>query len=183
MLPGRCRAAASLACPVPPDAEGLEQVAGMRPENAALYAAIELGKEAFTTILEQQVAPLLSATDEQLVEWFRGTFAPVDNAALRGELADYLAACVRHSMHQGVVGWRDDLFTYTRPWGFDMGSISVPMSVWHGTDDVNLGSVHGVWLGEHVPGARTHLVDGEGHISLILKIEEVLDDLREQAGL
>lgn len=61
--------------------------------------------------------------------------------------------------------------------------MSVPMSVWHGTDDVNLGSVHGIWLGEHVPGARTHIVEGEGHISLILTIEEVLDDLREQAGL
>jgi len=84
-------------------------------------------------------------------------------------------------MDQGVIGWRDDLFTYTRPWGFDVERISVPASVWHGTDDVNLGSVHGVWLGEHVPGARSRILDGEGHISLILKVAQVLDDLLERA--
>jgi hypothetical protein len=59
----------------------------------------------------------------------------------------------------------------------------VPVSVSHGTEDGNLGSVHGVWLGEHVAGARLHLVEGEGHISLILRIDQVLDDLVGQAGL
>jgi pimeloyl-ACP methyl ester carboxylesterase len=179
MLPDRCRAVATLASPVPPDAVGLAQVAGMRPENAALHAAIGQGKEAFTAVLEQQVAPLRSATDDQLLEWFRGTLAPVDNAALQGEFADYMTACIRHSMHQGVVGWRDDLFTYTRPWGFGLDRISLPVAVWHGTGDINLGSVHGVWFSEHVPGVRSHIIEGEGHISLFRSIDQVLDELLE----
>jgi pimeloyl-ACP methyl ester carboxylesterase len=183
VLPDRCRAAATLACPVPPNAEGLAQTAGMRPENASLYGAIAWGKESFTAILEQQVAPLLSVTDEQLIEWFRGSFAPLDNATLTGEYAEYLASCVRHSMDQGVTGWRDDLFVYTRPWGFDLHEISVPVSVWHGTNDVNLGSIHGIWLSEHIPGAARRITEGEGHMSLMMEIEQILDDLVEQAGL
>jgi pimeloyl-ACP methyl ester carboxylesterase len=88
MLPERCRAAVTLACPVPPDAEGLSQVAGMRPENAAEYAAAR-GTEALTANVEQQMAPLRSATDDHIVAALRGMFGPADQAALTGELADY----------------------------------------------------------------------------------------------
>jgi pimeloyl-ACP methyl ester carboxylesterase len=184
MLPDRCRAVATLAGPVPPDAEGIDPLAGMRPENLVEYAAARQGTDVLTALLEQQVAPLRSATDDQIVEALRAQLGPVDQAALTGELGAYLAACMRHSVHQGIVGWRDDTLTYTtRPWGFNLGRIRVPVSVWHGTEDGNLGSVHGVWLGEHVAGARLHLVKGEGHISLVLKIDQVLDEVVEQAGL
>lgn len=50
--------------------------------------------------LEQQLAPLRTATDDQLLEWFRGMVAPADQAALTGELADYLLACMRHRGRQ-----------------------------------------------------------------------------------
>ena len=184
MLAERCRAVATLACPVPPDAEGLDPLAGMRPENLVEYAAAAQGAEALTPFLEQRLAPLRSATDDQIVQALGAELGPVDQAALTGELGAYLAACMRHSVDQGVVGWRDDTLTYTtRPWGFALGRIRVPVSVWHGTADGNLGSVHGVWLGEHVPGARLHLVEGEGHISLITRIDQVLDDLVGQARL
>jgi pimeloyl-ACP methyl ester carboxylesterase len=184
MLPERCRAAAILAGPVPPDAEGIDPLAGMRPENLVEYAAAAQGTETLTAFLEQQVAPLRSATDDQIAAALRGQLSPVDQAALTGELGAYLAACMRHSVDQGIVGWRDDTLTYTtRPWGFALEGIRVPVSVWHGTEDGNLGSVHGVWLGEHVAGARLHLVEGEGHISLISRIDQVLDELVEQAGL
>ena len=184
VLPERCRAAAILAGPVPPDAEGIDPLAGMRPENLVEYAAAAQGTETLTVFLEQQVAPLRSATDDQIAAVLRGQLSPVDQAALTGELGAYLAACMRHSVHQGIVGWRDDTLTYTtRPWGFALEGIRVPVSVWHGTEDGNLAWVHGVWLGEHVAGARLHLVEGEGHISLILKIGQVLDDLVERAGL
>jgi hypothetical protein len=39
---------------------------------------------------------------------------------------------------------------------------------------------HGVWLAEHVPAARSHLVPGAGHLTLLL--DEVLADLIELAG-
>jgi hypothetical protein len=42
---------------------------------------------------------------------------------------------------------------------------------------------HGVWLAAHVSGARRHLYDDEGHLSLLAKIDAILDDLLEQAQL
>jgi hypothetical protein len=101
VLPERCRAAAILAGPVPPDAEGIDPLAGMGPENLVEYAAAARGAEALTPFLEQQVAPLRSATDDQIVAALRGQLGPADQAALAGELGAYLAACMRHAVYQG----------------------------------------------------------------------------------
>lgn len=57
------------------------------------------------------------------------------------------------------------------------------MSIWHGTEDANLAPAHAVWLSERVPDARLHLVDGAYHISIILRIHSILDELLDLAGL
>ena len=71
---------------------------------------------------------------------------------------------------QGIVGWRDDDLTHTRPWGFDVGTIGVPTAVWQGTEDLMVPFAHAEWLAAHVAGARAHLVDGEGHLSLLMRM-------------
>jgi hypothetical protein len=41
---------------------------------------------------------------------------------------------------------------------------------------------HGRWLTEHAPAARHHLLPDEGHISLTLRLGEILDELVELAS-
>jgi hypothetical protein len=37
---------------------------------------------------------------------------------------------------------------------------------------------HGQWLASHVPGARAHLEEGEGHFSIaVSRIGDVIDEL------
>jgi pimeloyl-ACP methyl ester carboxylesterase len=36
---------------------------------------------------------------------------------------------------------------------------------------------HGRWLGDHVPAATTHLVPGEGHLSLMNNINAIITQL------
>ncbi len=36
---------------------------------------------------------------------------------------------------------------------------------------------HGRWLAEHIPGATLRLEQTEGHLSLMHRAEEILDDL------
>jgi pimeloyl-ACP methyl ester carboxylesterase len=81
-----------------------------------------------------------------------------------------------------VVGARDDGLAATRPWGFDLASITVPVAVWQGGQDAMVPFAHGQWLAAHVPGAEAHLPDDEGHLSLTLRIEEILSDLVRLAG-
>src|SRR4029453_16625050 len=44
------------------------------------------------------------------------------------------------------------------------GQIRVPVSIWHGADDRNVGIEHAMWLSQHIPGAQLHIIEGEGHV-------------------
>jgi len=107
--------------------------------------------------------------------------APVDVEALQragaADLAEYLAASFREAVGGGVDGWRDDDLALTREWGFDLAIIDVPVSVWQGRHDRMVPYAHCQWFAQWVPGARTHLEPDEGHISLVLLLGRVLDDL------
>ncbi|MEW1952547.1 alpha/beta fold hydrolase [Terrabacter sp. NPDC080008] len=181
-LPGRCLAATSGVGIAPPGAEGLDPTAGMGPENIAEYGAVAQGSEALTAYLEEHGTPLFSATADDITRELGGLLPPVDVAAMTGELADYLAAASRHAGAQGIVGWRDDDLTHTRPWGFDLDDMKVPTAIWQGTEDLMVPFAHAQWLAAHVAGARAHLVEGEGHVSLLMRMGDVLDDLLSLAG-
>ena len=181
LLPGRCLAATSGVGIAPPDAEGLDPLEGMGPENVAEYTAVAAGADALTAFLEEHGAPVLSSSADDIARELGGLLPPVDRAAMTGELADYLASASRHAGAQGVVGWRDDDLTHTRPWGFDVRAIEVPTAVWQGTEDLMVPFAHAQWLAAHVAGARAHLVEGEGHVSLLMRMGDILDDLLAMA--
>ncbi|WP_330474963.1 alpha/beta fold hydrolase [Terrabacter sp. C0L_2] len=182
MLPGRCLAATSGVGIAPPDAEGLDLTAGMGPENVAEYAAVAAGPEALMAFLEEHGLPVLRASADEIVDELSGLLPPVDRAAMTGELGEYLAAASRHAGAQGIVGWRDDDLTHTRPWGFDLAAVRVPTAVWQGTEDLMVPFAHAQWLAAHVAGTRPHLVEGEGHVSLLMRMGDILDDLLAMAG-
>lgn len=181
-LPDRCLAVATLAGVAPKDGEGLDWFAGMAPENRAEYAAAEQGAEAYGDYLTRDFLPILQAPRDELVAAMGGLLTPVDAAVFTDELGDYLARSLHHAGAQGVVGARDDGLAATGPWGFDLGTIRVPVAVWQGRQDAMVPFAHGEWLAARVPGAQARLFDDEGHLSLAVRIEEILTDLRQLAG-
>lgn len=182
-MPDRCRAAVSLAGVAPYDADGLDWTAGMGPENVRDFDAASEGRDAFAPIAAEQAAELAGVTADDIVASFGGLIDEVDAAALTGELADYVAATFRHSAAQGPVGLLEDTLQVARPWGFDVADLTVPVAVWQGAHDKMVPFDHGRWLASAIPGARAHLYDDEGHLSLVAKIDEILADLRDLAGL
>ncbi len=82
----------------------------------------------------------------------------------------------------GIEGWLDDDLAFAKPWGFDVDAIAVPVSIWQGAHDRMVPFAHGAWLAAHVPGARVHLYDDEGHISLVQQLPRILDDLVSRTG-
>ena len=92
--------------------------------------------------------------------------------------AEALAANFREGLRTGVDGWLDDDLAFTRPWGFDLGTITVPTLLWHGTEDLMVPVAHGVWLADHVAGVTPHLLDGEGHLSVgVGAVDQMFADL------
>ena len=107
----------------------------------------------------------------------------VDVAALTGDFAAYVAASFRQALASGIWGWFDDDLAFTRPWGFGLDSIAVPVVVWQGGQDRMVPFAHGEWLTAQVWGARSHLLPGEGHLTLAVNaFGQVLDELLELAG-
>jgi pimeloyl-ACP methyl ester carboxylesterase len=183
LLPDRCRAAVSLAGVAPFDAEGLDWTAGMGAENVRDFELAARGREAFLPLGEEEAAALAVLTADQLVEGLGDLTDEVDAAALTGAFADYLAASFRHAVTQGSPGLVEDTLQAMRPWGFDVRDIGVPVAVWQGSHDRMVPFSHGQWLASRIPGARVHLFDDEGHLSLVHRMPEMFAELRELAGL
>ncbi|MFL6024051.1 MAG: alpha/beta fold hydrolase [Marmoricola sp.] len=183
LLPRRCRAAASLAGVAPSDASDLDFSAGMGPENVEEFAAAAAGPEAYAAFLAEPVAQLATVTADEVAASLGELITEVDAAALTGEFADWLAATFRHAAAQGVIGWREDGIAIMGPWEFPLSEIRVPVSIWQGRQDAMVPFAHGEWLAANVPGARAHLFEDEGHISLMGRLDDVVADLKQLAGI
>jgi pimeloyl-ACP methyl ester carboxylesterase len=183
LLPDRCLAAATLAGVAPYDAPGLDWFAGMGPENVEDVEAALQGQAIYEELLERTMPPVFAATADDIVASFGQLVTPVDATALTGEIAEHVAASSHRAGAQGVVGARDDGLAIISPWGFDVTAIPVPVAVWQGRQDAMVPFDHGVWLADHIPGARRHLFEDEGHISLVNQLDQILADLKRLAGL
>jgi pimeloyl-ACP methyl ester carboxylesterase len=70
---------------------------------------------------------------------------------------------MRATYLDGIDGWVDDCLAFTRPWGFDLTSITVPVSVWYGVQDVLVPRTHADYLIATIPGSSRNELGG-GHV-------------------
>jgi pimeloyl-ACP methyl ester carboxylesterase len=182
LLPGRCLGAATLAGVAPYPAAGLDWLAGMGEENIAEFEAAGRGVTELDKALIEMSAGLAGVRAEDVVEAFGDLLSEVDQKALTGDLAEYLAASSRYSVSAGVAGWREDDLAFMADWGFRLDAIRVPVAIWQGDQDRMVPAAHGRWLAAHVAGAEAHLMPGEGHLSLMSNIEPILTQLVAHAS-
>jgi pimeloyl-ACP methyl ester carboxylesterase len=184
LLPGRCLAAATMAGVAPYQAEGLDWSQGMGSENVAEFQAALAGPEELTKFLEPAAREMASLTGADVVAGLGDLVSAADKAAVTGEFADYLAASFRAAVAGGVAGWRDDDLAFVTDWDFTMADVGAgaPVAVWQGDQDMMVPWSHGRWLATQIPGARAHLLPGEGHLTLVHTFGAILDDLLDLAG-
>jgi len=184
LLPGRCLAAASIAGAAPFDAPGLDFTAGMGPENVAEFDAAVRGPAALTEFLDRESAAFGNVTGAQVAAALGDLIADADRAVLTGAYADHLAAGSRAALSSGIAGWRDDDLAFVADWGFSVtGEGKLPAAIWQGDQDRMVPFAHGQWLAANIPGARAHLLPGEGHLTMTVSLlGHVLDDLLDLAG-
>jgi pimeloyl-ACP methyl ester carboxylesterase len=179
LLADRARACAAIASVAPRDADGLEWSAGMGPENIEEFGAAEAGPDELERYLEGEAPGLQAVTSaDELIDTIAGLLPPVDRDALSGEYADATIESMQRSVHNGIWGWFDDDIAFLKDWGFSLDAIEVPVAVWQGRHDKMVPFEHGDWLAEHTAGARPHLLDDHGHLSIaVSSFDRVLDDL------
>ncbi|HEY7430045.1 MAG TPA: alpha/beta fold hydrolase [Streptosporangiaceae bacterium] len=184
-LPGRCLAAASMAGVAPSRAPGLDWLAGMGAENVAEFGAALAGPAELDRYLAAETAGLADIQADGVAADLAGLASAADKAVITGEFAEYLAASFRAALSNGLAGWRDDDLAFASDWGFTVAEVGAgaPVAIWQGDQDLMVPFAHGEWLAAHVPGARSHLLPGEGHLTLAVNaFGQVLDDLLDLAG-
>jgi pimeloyl-ACP methyl ester carboxylesterase len=178
LLPDRIYSAATTACVAPFDAEGLDWLAGMGQENLDEFAAQQAGHAELQAFLEKSAKEFGDLTGEQVLTALGDLIADADTAVLSDEYAEHVAASLREALRNGIWGWFDDDEAAVGDWGFDLGEIEVPVTIWQGDEDRMVPFAHGKWMAEHVSGAKARLLPGEGHLSLALgNYGDVLDGL------
>lgn len=167
----------------PYEADGLNWMAGMGEDNIAEFGAALRGEEVIRAFLDEARPQLQHVEVEGIVSSLESLLPDVDKAVLTDEFGEDMAASFHEALSSGVDGWVDDDLAFIGPWGFELDEITVPTSLWQGSDDLMVPFAHGQWLASHVPSANVHLVDGEGHLSIALgAMDQMLDELTRAAG-
>jgi pimeloyl-ACP methyl ester carboxylesterase len=110
---------------------------------------------------------------------FRATLPQSDRAVLAtfpsagAALALFTEAFGAHD----AVGLVDDYATLSRPWGFAVEAIEVPLHVFHGGDDTVVPLAHARALAARAPRATLTVWPGASHFGVVSHAGEVLDTL------
>ncbi len=168
LLPDLVAGAASLASPAPANAEGLDWFDGMGQENAEDFQRHMSDPAAARVKLESDREQMLAASGEDLAGIMQTLLTPTDAAVLKDELAEYLAYTGREGLAPGCEGWWEDGEAFTRPWGFELSAIGVPVLLMHGRQDQFVPFGHGQWLARHIPGVDARLLEDDGHLTLVV---------------
>jgi pimeloyl-ACP methyl ester carboxylesterase len=165
-LPKRVTRCASVVGPAPFDADQLDWFAAMSPGNVEEFMAAAKGERAYRPLVERLAATAVAAAEAGEIEVAEGYELPdADVRALRARRAEpgHLDR-VRAAFAAGVDGWIDDCIALVRPWGFSLGSLRRPVSVWYGPDDVLSPRAHARHLLTVIPGAEDYQLPAGGHL-------------------
>jgi pimeloyl-ACP methyl ester carboxylesterase len=180
-LPDRCLATVTIASVAPYPAEGIDWLAGMADENVEEFSLSLRGPEALTPFLEAFANSVATIQPAEMADMLGGLLSEVDKAQVTGELAVWLLESSRIGLAHGVAGQRDDDLAFMSDWGFELREVQ-SVAIWQGAQDRMVPYAHGLWLADHIPGARRRLFDAEGHLSITLgSFNRILDDLLDPA--
>jgi pimeloyl-ACP methyl ester carboxylesterase len=108
--------------------------------------------------------------------WLTATNQPdVDVRALQqADMRETFLTCYLEAFRRGGWGVAQDLRLLTRPWGFDLGSVTAPTSIHHGDADTTVPVQHARLYAEAIPGAQLQIHPGEGHFSILSRPQDIL---------
>ena len=169
LLSDRVVAAATLAAVAPYDSPGLDFLAGMGEDNVVEFNAALRGEEFITPLADAETLAIAGASLTQMVEQMKTVLSPVDRSVYSDEFGAFLTQYIQHGVASGSAGWVDDDLVFTKPWGFRLNSITVPLQIWQGGQDLMVPPAHGAWLAAQLPDAEFMSRPDDGHLVLVAK--------------
>ena len=177
--PERVSKAVVVAAPSPIDAGGRE-AAGMARSNRVGFLLARVLRHArwLARLLLRPSANFVRQHPDAYFDRMAKELCEADRRISRD--ADFRAQVHRElaeAYRGGVEGLIDESILLTRPWGFDLGTIEVPVELWHGEDDTLAPVAMAEALHRRIPGSELRRVPERGHFLLDEELywREVLD--------
>jgi hypothetical protein len=86
-----------------------------------------------------------------------------------------------NSVVPDVMGFADDNHTILKGWGFDLGDVMKPVTIWNGTLDKGVSPEHANWQHERIAGSVLRILDGQNHSSIMVEtMNEILGSAVEK---
>ncbi len=111
---------------------------------------------------------VLDKPDKFIRDWSR--LSPPEGRlfATRPELAELVVDEMREGYRQGIDAAAAENRALYRPWGFELGAVSVPVALYYGGNDTMAPARWGTYLETALPDATLVVVEGEGHFSTLV---------------
>jgi len=163
LLADRVVRVGALVTPAPPDAENFDFFEGLADLNVKEFNEALAGREAIEAFLEPYVEGI-RADPDAVIEQILTELPEVDRKlASRSEFRAVMKESFTEAVRQGSRGWADDDLAFAKPWGFDLGDVTVETRVWQGELDVLTPRPHGEYVASRLPNARFEVLEGGGH--------------------
>ena len=176
LLPDRV-AAVLCVCGIKPYVGEPDFLDGMGEANVEEFELALQGEEALRPFVMKDRAGIIDADPEGIIETLATLLPEVDRGILRGDAGLDIIRGLQGGLIE-VDGWIDDDLAFTRDWSFDPRKFSVPAYIWQGGADLMVPFHHAQWLASNIPGAVSHLLDGEGHFSVLVgRFGAMVDEL------
>jgi pimeloyl-ACP methyl ester carboxylesterase len=174
LLGERVRSAAVLVGLAPRDASDLCWYDGMAEANVIEYTVASHGRAEEMTSLREQ-AERVRADPESLFEPLTPHLTGpdrrvVNDVTIRAQLAEAYSEALRDSAY----GWIDDVLALAQPWGFDPATITQPVLLWHGADDVMSPVGHAYWLADKISTSVIEVASGVSHFGAVETLPRAL---------
>jgi pimeloyl-ACP methyl ester carboxylesterase len=164
LLPERVIRCAAIVSVAPYDADGLDWLAGQTAGNVEEFEAAAKGEKFYRPVAERERATTLERLAAGRSDIFGDSYEMSEPDRRQMErhfalVADQMINCLAG----GVDGWVDDGIAFTKPWGFEVESIRVPVLLGYGRSDTLVPAAHGDWLAARIRGATVEVSDA-GHM-------------------
>jgi pimeloyl-ACP methyl ester carboxylesterase len=104
---------------------------------------------------------------------------PSERAELaRGGGGRRIVESYREAIRPGAAGLTQDYVTYSSAWGFTADTVTVPVTIWQGTDDSLVVPEFAHRLAAGLPRAELRVLEGAGHLLLVDRWAELFTTLR-----
>lgn len=170
-LPHRTRKISLVSSLAPFESQAMQKF--VNPGSRPLYDLAASDPQA----LRQQLTAMVSSP-QALMAIMQATLPAQDKLVFEDDnFYDQYLDNLTLAISSGIGGLTNDLCNVSTPWGFDLQNIQMPVDIWHGVHDSNIGMPVAEYLAQEISRSQLHRLNDSGHFFIDSLWKEILENL------